>query len=90
MEYMSCQADPDLWMKPMVRPSDGAYYYAHILLYVNGSLCIHHNAESILMKVDKYFKLKSDSVGEPDMYLGAKVQSSNLRNGVWNWALSLS
>ena len=32
MEYMSCPEDPDLWMKPMVRPSDGVEYYVYILL----------------------------------------------------------
>ena len=69
MEYMSCPEDPDLWMKPMVRPSDVAEYYAYTLLYVDDILCIHHDAESVLTKVDKYFKLKPDSVGETDMYL---------------------
>ena len=44
MEYMPCPAHPYLWMKPMVRPSDGNEYYEYIFLYVNDILCIHHNA----------------------------------------------
>ena len=51
MEYMSCPADPDLWTKPMARQSDGAEYYAYILLYVDDILCICHNAESVLTKL---------------------------------------
>ena len=62
MEYMSCPEDPDLWINPMVRPSDGDEYYACILLYVDDILCIHHDAESVLTKVDKCFKLKPDSM----------------------------
>ena len=87
MEYMSCPSDPYLWMKPMVRPSDGAEYYAYILLYVDDILCIHHDAEIVLTKFDKCFKLKPDSFGEPDMYLGAKVRLTKLENGLWAWAL---
>ena len=74
----------------MVRPSDGAEYYAYILLYVDDILCSHHNAETVLTKFDKYFKLKPDSVQEPDIYLGDKVRPMTLENGAWAWALSLS
>ena len=35
MECMPCTADTDLWMKPMVRPSDGYEYYAYILIYID-------------------------------------------------------
>ena len=87
MEYMFFPADTGLWMKPMVIPSDGAEYYAYILLYVDDILCIHHNDDSVLMKVNKYFKLKPDSVGETDMYLGVKARPMKLDNGVWAWAL---
>ena len=73
MEYMSFQADPDLWMNPMVRPSGGAEYYSFTLLYFDDILCIHHDSESVFTKVDWYFKLNPDSVGEPGMYWGAKV-----------------
>ena len=90
MEYMPCTSDPDLWMKPMVRPSDGDDYYLYILLCVNDILCLHHNDDSVLTKVENYFKLKPDSVGEIDMYLGAKVRQMKLDIGVWAWALSPS
>ena len=77
-------------MNPMVISSDGDEYYAYILLYVDDILCIRHDAESVITKFDKYFKLKPDSVGEPDMYLGAKVRPMKLENGVWAWILIFS
>ena len=77
-------------MKPIVRPSLGSEYYAYILLYVDDILCIHHYFESVLTKVDKYFKLKPDSIREPDMYLGDNVRPMKLENGVWYWDLSPS
>ena len=83
MEYISCPEDPYLWMKPIVRPSDGADYYAYILLYVDDILCIHYDPESVLAKVDKYFKLRPDTFREPDMYWGSKVRPMKLENVVW-------
>jgi hypothetical protein len=29
--YVPCLADPDLWMKPMIRPDIGTEYYAYLL-----------------------------------------------------------
>ena len=90
MEYMSFPEYPDLWMKQMVIPRDGAAYYAYILLYVDDILCFHRDAESVLRKVDKYFKLNSYSIGEPNMHLGSKVRPMDLDDGVSAWALSPS
>ena len=88
--YTSCKADPDLWFKPMVRPDDGFKYYAYVLLYVDNCLCIHHDATSTLLKIDKYFPMKKDSIGDPDIYLGAKLRKVTLQNGVHCWAQSSS
>lgn len=51
MGYTSCRADPDLWYKPMVRPSDNYAYYAYILCYVDDILSIHHDAMSVLTRI---------------------------------------
>lgn len=90
MGYTSCKADPDLWLKAMTRPDDGTRYYAYILCYVDDILCIHHDAMSVLNKINEYLPLKPDSVGDPDIYLGAKLRQTRLENGVWAWALSPS
>ena len=88
--YTSCLADQDLWYKPEVRPSDGHKYYSYILLYVDDVLCIHHDGVGALNLIDKYFHMKEGSVGDPDMYLGAKLRKTVLPNGVEAWATSPS
>lgn len=86
--YKQCKADPDLWMRPEKRPEDGFLYYAYVLLYVDDVLCINHKAETELYKLNRYFKMKDDSIGEPDIYLGAKLRRTVLDNGVECWGLS--
>ncbi len=53
-------------------------------------LCKHNNPNLVLAQIVKYFLLKPDSLGELDVYLGAKLKLMQLENGVWAWALSLS
>jgi hypothetical protein len=71
MGYTSCKVDPDLWFKAETQPDNSVLYYAYILCYVDDILCIHHDALSVLTKIDKYLPLKPTSVGNPDIYLGA-------------------
>ena len=90
MGWESCKADPDLWLKPMVRPDNGFKYYAYILIYVDDCLCIHHDGEGTLRQLDHYFKMKDGSIGDPDVYLGAKLRPVQLDNGVFAWGLGPS
>ena len=90
MGYTSCKADPDLWYKAETRPNDDAKYYAYILVYVDDILCIHHDALSVLDRINKCLPLKPTSVGDPDIYLGAKLRETQLPNGIWAWGLSPS
>jgi len=88
--YVACKADPDLWMKIEKRPDDGLQYYSYVLFYVDDCLCIRHNAEECLREIDKFFPMKEGSIGDPDIYLGAKLRKVQLNNGVFCWALSPS
>ena len=88
--YTPCKADADLWLKPMVRPDDGLEYYAYVLLYVDDCLAIGHDAEAMLTELDNYFQMKPGSIGEPDIYLGAKMRKVRLPNGVYAWSASSS
>ena len=88
--YQSCLADPDLWLKAEINPANNHKYYAYILLYVDDVLCIHHDGEKTINIIDKYFKMKDGSIGDPDMYLGAKLRKPRLPNGVEAWATSPS
>ena len=86
--FTPCLADPDLWMRPEVRPSNGVSYYAYTLLYVDDVLVVHHYATDVLLRLDKYFKMKPRSIGDPDIYLGATIKQMRLANGVMAWASS--
>ena len=88
--YVPCKADPDLYYKPMVRPDDGFKYYAYMLAYVDDLLSIHHDAMGALQELDKYFVMKKGSIGDPDIYLGAKLRQVTLPNGVHAWGASPS
>jgi len=50
-----------------VRSEDGLRYYAYVLLYVDDCLFIHHDAESALYEIDKYFPMKKGLIGDPDI-----------------------
>ena len=45
-------------------------------------------AMSVLAKINSYLPLKPSLVGDPDIYLGAKLHRTKLTNGVWAWGLS--
>jgi hypothetical protein len=90
MGYTSCKADPDLWYKAKTRPDNSVLYYAYISCYVDDILCIHHDALSVLTQINKYLPLKPSSVGDPEIYLGAKLKETQLPNGIYAWGMSPS
>ena len=47
MGYMSCKADPDLWLKPKIKPDNGVQYCTYLLCHVDDILCIHQNADAL-------------------------------------------
>ena len=49
-------------------------------------MVIHHDADSVLRQINKYFKLKPSSIGYPEIYLGANLKKMQLENGVLEWA----
>ena len=53
-------------------------------------MVIHHDAEAVLLCIDKYFKMKPGSIGDPGVYLGAAIKKMHLQNGVEAWARSPS
>jgi hypothetical protein len=67
---------PDLWLKAVTRPEDNVHYYAYILCYVHDILCIHHDLMSVMNEINGYLPLKPSSVGNPDIYLGAKLKQT--------------
>jgi Reverse transcriptase (RNA-dependent DNA polymerase) len=90
LNFKSCPADPDVWMRPAIK-SDSSTYYEFVLLYTDDALVISENATSILHnEIGRYFELKKESVGPPKIYLGGRVRKVQLENGVWAWSFSSS
>ena len=79
-----------LTLTPATRPDDGFKYYEYVLLYVDDCLAISHNAMSVLKRLDNFFQMKPGSIGDPDIYLGAKLREVTLNNGVTCWSMSLA
>ena len=62
LNFTSCPADPDVWMRPAIK-SDGSKCYDCVLLYVEDALVVCENAESILRnELGRYFELKEESM----------------------------
>jgi hypothetical protein len=89
LEYKSCLADPDVWMRPRTR-DDSFEFYEYVLIYVGDILCISDNPKTSLERIDKYFPMKPNSIGKPDIYLGAKLSGVRLPNQAKAWAISPS
>jgi hypothetical protein len=81
LNFISCPANPDVWMRPAKR-SNGSDYYQYILLYTDNWLVLGENAEQVLQKdLGRYFTLKEESIGPPKIYLGGSVRKTQLKNG---------
>ena len=88
--FTSCPADPDVWMHRALK-SDGMPIYDYVLLYTDDTLVISKNAESILKnEIGRYFELKKESIGPPNLYLGGRLSKVQLDNGTWAWGFSAS
>ncbi|KAL7530453.1 LOW QUALITY PROTEIN: hypothetical protein ACHAXR_003504 [Thalassiosira sp. AJA248-18] len=67
-------ADPTcLWLESIIDLSE-AEYYSYILCYIDNASVVHHNAMSVLNKVNKYLKMKPSSKGDPGMNLGVELK----------------
>ena len=51
---------------------------------------IIYHADKGLDRVGKFFMLKPESVGKPNVYLGAKLRDHKCPNGVHAWTMSPS
>jgi hypothetical protein len=89
LDFVSCPADPDVWIRPAKR-SDGTDYYDYILLYTDDALVLSENAEKTRIDLGRYFTLKEESIGPPKIYLSGSVRKVQFDNGVECWAYSSS
>eukprot|EP00804_Cyclotella_cryptica_P024735 CCRYP_001712-RD/>CCRYP_001712-RD protein AED:0.26 eAED:0.27 QI:0/-1/0/1/-1/0/1/0/353 len=87
MGYVSCPADPDLWLKEQT-DRKGSWCYSYILCYVDNLLVVHHKPKRIMDKINSFLPLKPASVGPPEMYLGTKLRKKTFEDGTTTWGLS--
>ena len=72
MEYTSCVADPNVWMKPQTNKEDYKYW-SYMLVYVDHCLAVHHDPGPVMEELKSHYKLKNDTYRELKRYLGANV-----------------
>jgi hypothetical protein len=58
--------------------------------YADDFLEFGDETKDILMKLNKYFKRKPDSIHPPDDYLGTKIKKTILLNGALAWGQNSS
>jgi hypothetical protein len=87
--FTSSRGDPDVWLRPTLKAS-GEEYYEYMFVYTDDILAIGVDPKDILLKLNKYFKLKPDSIHPPDDYLGTKIKKTVLPNGSNAWGQSSS
>lgn len=85
--YKPTKADPDVWIRPAVKP-DGFEYYELVLCYVDDVLGISDDPMKTMSGIQSNFKLKDDKIVEPDMYLGAQLSKMVTAEGVECWTAS--
>ena len=69
----------------------GQEYWEYILLYTDDNLCVSEIPEKTLRReLRKYFGLKEESIGSPQIYVGGNVRKVVLETGVECWAFGSS
>ena len=88
--FTSCKGDPDVWMRA-AQKDNGDDYWEYVCLYTDDALVISHDPEPIIRyQIGKYWRVKEDSIGPPDIYLGNKVTKLELSSGQQCWSFSSS
>jgi hypothetical protein len=85
--FKSTKADPDVWIREAVKP-DGFEYYEMVLVYVDDILHLSHDTKVVMDQLAKSYKLKEDSLGPPERYLGANISKYQLPDGRESWSMS--
>ena len=85
--FKSCYADNDVWMRKG-EGHTGEEVYEYILVYTDDILIISIYGKEIMSQLDQHCMVKKDSIGFPDIYLGAQISTYQLADGTHHYALS--
>ena len=78
-----------MWFRPVEKP-DGFKCYEYILMYVDDVMAIGINPKAVIDRINKYFQIKPESIGKPDIYLGSKIVEAANEHGQHVWGMSAS
>jgi len=86
MGFKSSYADPDVWLRPEVNLS-GKKMYSYIMVYVDDLLIISQEPNVYMKLISENFRLKPESIGEPNIYLGTNICKRSLDGEGNFWAM---
>jgi Reverse transcriptase (RNA-dependent DNA polymerase) len=87
LNFVSCKADPDVWMRPATK-DDGFQYYEYILTYVDDCLIVSHQPQVIIDILQGEYKYRLKDIGPPTRYLGAEIGKYQFADGNIAWYMS--
>ena len=87
--FTSSRGDPDVWFRA-AKKVNGDEYYEYLFVYTDNILAIAEDPMEILKRLNRYFRLKPESIHPPDNYLGTKIKKVTLPNGATAWGQSSS
>ena len=73
MGFISSKADPDLWMRPAIKPN-GDKIYEYVISYVDDLIFQGNDPKGFMTALGQHFTLKPGSIKEPDTYLGVDIK----------------
>ena len=87
--FSSCKADPDVWLRAF-NDEKGCECYEYLLVYTDDVMVICKDPKLVLQRLNKYFKVKENSIHPPNIYLGGKLRPVTLPSGKICWGQSAS
>lgn len=71
--------DSDVYLKRRTNPETGMDYYEYLLCYVDDVLLVSHDPKETMEKIKAEYRLKDDSYGAPETYLGAEIEKFTIQ-----------
>jgi hypothetical protein len=87
LNYLPTEADPDVWIRPAVKPN-GFEYFEITLVYIDNIMSISHDPKATMEGIQTIFKLKDDKIEKPEQYLGAQLPQRVIK-GRECWTMQL-
>ena len=80
------RADPDVYRRPAEK--DGFKYYEYIFVYVDDLLILSKEPMHWIKRLQAVYDLKDESIGPPELYLGAQIGRTQLPDGTMAWHMA--